>query len=68
MNERCLDPKFLLAKTYIINLNSLKKWEKNDWLMQNNGLGMEYENMCEDGRPVGAGSAGDATAPADFGI
>ena len=32
--------------------------------MQNHGLGMEYDKMCEDGRPVGAGGAGDAT---DFG-
>ena len=35
--------------------------------MQNHGLGMKYDKMCEDGRPVGAGGAGDATAPTDFG-
>ena len=28
---------------------------------------MEFDKMCEDGRPVGAGSAGDNTAPTDFG-
>ena len=35
--------------------------------MQNHGLGMEYDKMCEDGRPVGAAGAGDAMAPTDFG-
>ena len=35
--------------------------------MQNHGLGMDYDKMCEDGRPVGAGGAGEATAPTDFG-
>ena len=28
---------------------------------------MEYDKLCEDGRPAGAGGAGDATAPTDFG-